>query len=325
MPSEQLGYRYSVVIPVFRNAETLPEVVARLVELSSNRQGAIEAVFVVDGSPDDSLEVLRSLLRRASLSAQVVSLSRNFGSFPAIRVGLTVARGQFIGVMAADLQEPFDLLGEFFERLETGTCDIVVGARVGRDDPAAASWAAGVYWRIYRKFVNREIPEGGVDVFGCTQEVARELSALREVHTSLVGLLYWVGFRREYVPYRRVARTAGESGWTFGRKFRYLLDSIYAFTDLPITVLQVVGVIGMGASLIVGLIVLVGWLIGAVRQPGYTPLMIVILASTSAVLLGLGIVGSYVWRAYENGKGRPVALVASHDYFGRDEQAGEKP
>jgi hypothetical protein len=117
------------------------------------------------------------------------------------------------------------------------------------------------------------------------------------------------------VPYHRAARVSGESGWTFGRKVRYLLDSIYAFTDLPITVLQVVGVLGMAASLAVGLLVLIGWLIGAVRQPGYTPLMIVILASTSAILLGLGIVGSYVWRAYENGKGRPVALVTSHDRF----------
>lgn len=319
------AFRYSVVIPVYRNAGSLPQVVARLMELASSRDGAIEAVFVVDGSPDDSLEVLKRQLALAPLSAQLVSLSRNFGSFSAIRTGLAIARGQFIGVMAADLQEPMDVLTSFFDLLERGECDIVLGERVGRTDPPFSNVTARAYWRAYRRFVNREIPEGGVDVFGCTREVAQELSAMREVHTSLIGLLYWVGFRRKYVQYRRVARTAGESAWTFRRKIRYLLDSIYAFTDLPITVLQMAGVIGTGASLLIGLIVLIGWLIGAVKQPGYAPLMIVILASTSAILLGLGIVGSYVWRAYENGKGRPVALIASHEYFENEGQSGDAP
>ncbi len=319
------AFRYSVVIPVYRNAESLPQVVARLMELASSRDAAMEAVFVVDGSPDDSLQVLKRQLALVPLSAQLVSLSRNFGSFSAIRTGLAVARGRLIGVMAADLQEPMEVLTAFFDLLEGGECDIVLGERVGRTDPAFSNLTARAYWRVYRRFVNREIPEGGVDVFGCTRAVAQELSDLREIHTSLVGLLYWVGFRRKYVQYQRVARTSGESGWTFGRKIRYLLDSIYAFTDLPITVLQMVGVIGMAVSLFVGLVVFGGWLVGAIKQPGYTPLMIVILASTSAILLGLGIVGSYVWRAYENGKGRPVALIASHDYFESERHPGEAP
>jgi len=318
-------FQYSIVIPVYRNAESLADLVTRLTVFASSRQGTMEAVFVVDGSPDDSLAALNRLLAGTQLSAQVVSLTRNFGSFPAIRIGLATARGRFIGVMAADLQEPIEVVASFFDQLEAGDCDIVLGERVGRADPQLSSLASRAYWGAYRRFVNREVPQGGVDVFGCTREVAAEISALREVHTSLIGLLYWVGFRRKYVRYERVARVKGESGWTFRAKLRYLLDSIYAFTDLPITVLQVVGALGMAGSFVLGLVVLVAWAIGAVKQPGYTPLIIAILASTSAILLGLGIVGSYVWRAYENGKGRPVALIASHEYREPEPPPGDAP
>jgi len=308
--------RYSVIVPVYRNRDSIPELIERLAALWRAREGCVEAVFVVDGSPDDSLGCLRAALAETPLPAQLVSLSRNFGSFSAIRAGLSLARGDYVGVMAADLQEPPEILQAFFDSLEAGECDIALGQRIGRADPAVSSLASRVYWGLYRRFVNPEIPRGGVDVFGCTAEIAARISSFTETHTSLIGLLYWIGYRRKYFPYARQARRHGKSGWTFGRKFRYLLDSIYAFTDLPIMALQAIGLIGVVGSTLVGLFVFIAWLLGNIREPGYTPLMIVLLASTSAILLALGVVGSYVARAYENSKGRPVSLVASHEFFG---------
>ena len=311
--------RYSVIVPVYRNSESIPQLMDRLVGLPHARTGMMEAVFVVDGSPDDSLAKLRSALAASPLPAQLVSLSRNFGSFSAIRAGLMVARGSYLGVMAADLQEPPEILESFFDSLEGGHCDIALGQRSGRRDPAVSSFSARIFWAMYRRFVNRDVPSGGVDIFGCTKDVAQLISTFRETHTSLVGLLYWVGFRRMYFPYERQARQHGKSGWTLSKKFRYLFDSIYAFTDLPILLLQVIGLFGVIGSTLLGLVVFLGWLTGQIRQPGYTPLMIVILASTSAILLGLGVVGSYVARAYENSKGRPVSVVASHEFFGQQD------
>lgn len=308
--------RYSVIVPVYRNRDSIPELIERLAALWRAREGCVEAVFVVDGSPDDSLGCLRAALAETPLPAQLVSLSRNFGSFSAIRAGLSLARGDYVGVMAADLQEPPEILQAFFDSLEAGECDIALGQRIGRADPAVSSLASRVYWGLYRRFVNPEIPRGGVDVFGCTAEIAARISSFTETHTSLIGLLYWIGYRRKYFPYARQARRHGKSSWTFGRKFRYLLDSIYAFTDLPIMALQAIGLIGVVGSTLVGLFVFIAWLLGNIREPGYTPLMIVLLASTSAILLALGVVGSYVARAYENSKGRPVSLVASHEFFG---------
>lgn len=308
--------RYSVVVPVYRNCDSIGELIGSLAEMNAARGHRLEAVFVVDGSPDNSAELLRVGLRQSSLSAQLVSLSRNFGSFSAIRVGLAVAAGEYVAVMAADLQEPPDVISAFFNSLEAGECDIAIGQRTGRDDPAMSSAAARLYWAAYRRVINPAIPAGGVDIFGCTREVARQIAAFREAQTSLVGLIYWAGYRRRTFSYHRRARAHGTSAWTMRGKIRYMSDSIYAFTDLPILLLQAIGLIGMIASTLLGIVIFLVWLAGGIPQPGYTPMMIAILASTSALLLGLGVVGSYVARAYENSKARPIALVAGHEVFG---------
>lgn len=307
--------RYSVVVPVYRNEESLERVIVVLSELASAFDGRLEAVFVVDGSPDGSIDVLRKTLPTSTLSAQVISLARNFGSFSAIRVGMAHAKGDYLAVMSADLQEPTSLIKEFLDRLADDSCDVVVGRRSARSDPTFASILSRGYWRLYRRFVNRGIPPGGVDVFGCSKAVARTICAIDETHTSLIGLLYWVGFRRLEVEYIRAPRHSGRSGWTFRRRARYLSDSVYAFTDLPIISLQVIGIVGVLTSLAVGLTVFIAWLAGSIDDAGYTPIMLVIVGSNSAVLLGLGVVGSYVWRGYENSKKRPLAIVMGREDF----------
>lgn len=308
---------YSVVIPVYGNELTLGTVISRLSEVAGRLDGPMEAVFVIDGSPDGSLLLLRRLLPEAKIPSQVVVHSRNFGSFPAIRTGLSVARGRYIGVMAADLQEPPELMEAFFERLRSGEVDVTVGRRESRADPALSSVASRTFWWLYRRTINRSIPRGGVDVFGCTREVATELLRLGESHSSLVGLLFWIGFRREEVPYQRVARGSGSSGWTLHKRVRYLLDSVFSFTDIPISLLSTVGLVGGLLTTVAAIVVFFGWATGRILNPGYTPLMLVMLFSTFTLLSGLGIVGSYVWRTFENSKGRPVSIpMTAEEYDG---------
>lgn len=309
--------RFSVVVPVYRNRDSLGELVRQLRGLRHAADGQLEVVFVVDGSPDDSSSVLRSQLEEGSLPAQLIELSRNFGSFAAIRVGIAAARGEFIAVMSADLQEPPALVDEFFLRLESRRCDVVVGRRSSRDDPASSQFSSRAFWWLYRRLVNRDLPPGGVDVFGCSRQVADKITELDEIHSSLVGMVYWLGFRREEVPYARAPRHSGESAWSLRKKVRYLFDSVYAFTDLPIVVLQILGLAGMAVSALLATFVFLAWLGGMISEPGYAPLMIAILASTSSLLLGLGVLGSYVWRAYQNGMNRPYAVVSRVDTYPR--------
>jgi glycosyltransferase involved in cell wall biosynthesis len=304
---------HSVVVPVYGNSGSVDQLIDSLVNLANSIDGTLEAVFVVDGSPDDSAAKLLARFPDDRLASQILQLSRNFGSFAAIRVGLEAARGRYVAVIAADLQEPPELLSNFFAKLESGSCDVVIGRRISRNDGAFSSFAANIFWRFYARMINRDIPRGGVDVFACSKTVANQLTQLSENNTSLIGLLFWVGFRRDFVDYARLARPNGKSGWTYKKKLKYLADSVFAFTDLPIVFLQIIGMLGIGISTLLGLVVLIGSISGSIATPGYPTLMIVILASTSAILLGLGVVGSYAWRAYENGKHRPNAIIMKHD------------
>lgn len=298
--------RNSLVVPVYGNRDTIPPLVDVVERIGAQVEGGLEAIFVVDGSPDDSHERLRQALADGALQARVVEHSRNFGSFAAIRTGMSLARGDFIAVMAADLQEPPELVIEFLNRLHGGEVDVVAGERASRNDRGDAF--SKLYWLLYRRFVMNEIPAGGADVFACTASVRDVVCSLEVVHTSLITQLFWVGFRRQLVPYDR-RESPSESGWTFRRKLRYLSDSVFAFTDLPVRMLWLVGLLGLAVGMILGASVLIARLAGAVSVPGYTPTIMVIVLFGSLNMIGLGIIGSYVWRAYDTVKGRPGAIV----------------
>lgn len=212
--------------------------------------------------------------------------------------------------MAADLQDPPELVLQFFQQLDEGTCDVVVGARTTRSDPLLSRAFAELFWWLYRRLVQPAIPPGGVDLFGCNKAFRDRLMTLDELNTSLVGLVYWLGYRRTTLPYERRRRPYGTSSWSFRRKLRYLSDSVFAFTDLPIRLLLALGGIGLGLSVILGVVVLLARLSGAIEVPGYTTTTLLIVFFGALNLTGLGIVGSYTWRAFENTKRRPGYVVA---------------
>jgi glycosyltransferase involved in cell wall biosynthesis len=304
---------FSVVIPVYRNAESLVELIGELSGLRARLHDALgvsmEAVFVVDGNPDGSYEVLLRHLPGAPFPSQLLLHSRNFGSFAAIRSGLGAASGEYRGVMAADLQEPASLQEEFLTRLMTGEYDIVVGSRTGRDDALFVRLASAVFWRLYRLLVSNAIPKGGVDVFACNRRFSEELLRLPEANSSMIGLIFWLGFRRSEVLYRRRARAHGRSAWSLGRKVTYLLDSVFSFTDLPVRLLILFGLLQVLVACVGGVVVTLAKIVGGIPVPGYAATMLVILFFGTLNSLGLGIIGSYVWRGFENTKRRPLAVV----------------
>lgn len=317
---------YSLIVPVYRNEETLEALLAALRGIAEELAGKLEVVFVVDGSPDRSYPILRERLPAAGFPAQLVSLSRNFGSFAAIRMGLEAAHGPYYAVMAADLQEPPELLVSFFRALESEPVDVTVGTRRTRDDPFLQRLAANLFWSAYRRFVQPEVPVGGVDIFGCTRQVRDALLRLRESNSTLIGLLFWLGFRRKSIEYDRRPRVAGRSAWTFRRKLRYLMDSCFSLTDLPVTIIMGIGLVGSAISLLLSAVVFFAWLAGLIQVPGYTPVILVMLNSFMATMLALGIMGGYVWRTFENTKGRPLYVPMMHERFGpgADEGGGRR-
>jgi glycosyltransferase involved in cell wall biosynthesis len=305
----------SLVIPVYKNEENLPRLFRELEQFAGRLPDELEIIFVVDGSPDASLRLLREQLSTWSLRTQLIELSRNFGSFAAIAAGLRAAGGDYLAVIAADLQEPPELVLEFHRLLRAGDADIVLGYRTGRADPFWSRWLSEIFWSLYRRFVVRDMPKGGIDVFGCTRAVRDHVLELKEINTNLIALLFWLGFRRAFIPYERRARLEGRSAWTVGRKVRYALDSIFNFTDLPIRALLLLGVIGTGFAVVAGVTVLVGWSLGHIPVLGYTPLMLLIAFFGGLTALGLGIVGQYLWLSLQNVRNRPIFIVKSAETF----------
>lgn len=301
----------SLVIPVYKNSANIPPLLAALTELDQRLQHQLEVVFVVDGSPDDSYLQLERALPQQGFQAKLGLLSRNFGSFSAVRAGLAVGSGEYFAVMAADLQEPPELVEQFLRSMTQGNAQVVVGRRASREDPFLSRFAAKTYWWLYRQLIQPQMPIGGVDVFGCTREVRDQILRLCEQNSSLVGLLYWVGFRREEVEYHRRAREIGKSAWTFKKKLRYLSDSIFSFTDLPIRLLTIIGLVGLLFTVAWGTLVLIGRAFGSIEVPGYATTVLLVMFFGALNCFGLGIVGGYVWRGFENSKARPNYILAS--------------
>ncbi|MFV0299847.1 MAG: glycosyltransferase family 2 protein [Paracoccus sp. (in: a-proteobacteria)] len=310
----------SLVIPVYKNEGNIPPLLEALqaLHLSMGEDG-FEVVFVVDGSPDRSFLVLRESLPHVSFAAQLLSLSRNFGAFAAIKAGLAAAKGDQIAVMAADLQEPPELVLQMYRGLSAGECDVAYGLRTGRDDPLASRLMSQAFWALYRRFVAADIPRGGVDVFAVSAAVRDQVLGLNERNSSLVALLFWVGFRRKGYPYQRRVREIGTSAWTFVKKWRYMQDSIFSFSDLPITFLLGLGFFGFLFSGGLALIVLIASLLGSIAVPGYAATILVILFLGMLQIFSLGILGVYLWRVFENTKGRPSFIVMSSEVFSSEQ------
>jgi polyisoprenyl-phosphate glycosyltransferase len=314
----------SLVIPVYKNETNLPRLLQEVGALSPKIPGGLEVVFVVDGSPDASFQYLSDRLPKWSLPSQLLDLSRNFGAFPAIAAGLAHGRGDFFAVMAADLQEPPELMVEFHRIMSTGEADIVLGDRTRRGDPWSSRASSQMFWGFFRRFVMPDLPAGGVDVFGCTREVRDRLVEFREINTSLVGLLLWLGFRRAVVPYERRARTSGRSGWTIRKKWRYALDSIFSFTDLPIRLLLVLGGGATVLAAVAALTILICWMLGLIPVLGYTPLMLAITGFGGLTAFGLGIVGQYLWLALQNTRNRPSYIVRTATTYNQQPTTGNR-
>ncbi len=301
---------FSLVIPIYRNEACLPDLLATLTELDKAMAGDLEAVLVIDGSPDRCFEILRDRLPKAPFRSQLVLLSRNFGAFAAVRAGLEAGRGELFAVMAADGQEPPELVLQFREQLLSGDVDVVVGCRTGRSDPLLSRLAAGAFWTLYRRFVQSSLPKMGIDVFAFTSQVRDHILAMKEGNSTLVGLVLWLGFRRTEIEYERRRRRHGKGAWSFRRKLRYLLDSAFAFSDLPIRLLSVIGAVGVLCSVMLGFAVLAARLSGAIQVPGYAATVTVVMFFGGLNSFGLGLLGEYLWRTFENTKARPNHVVA---------------
>jgi glycosyltransferase involved in cell wall biosynthesis len=307
---------FSLIVPIYNNAANIPELLDALEDMDAFLVDPLEVIFVIDGSRDNSSSMLEQNLPGKTYESRLVYHSRNYGAFSAVRTGLAYARGTYCAVMAADLQEPPELILEMFEQIQQSETDVVVAYRNNRDDPFFSRFFSACFWWLYRSFVIPDIPTGGIGTIACNQVFKQELLKLEEKGSSLIGLVYWLGFRRKEIPYDRKKRSRGKSGWSFSKKVNYFFDSLFSFSDLPIKVLITVGSIGFTLSSFMGLALFINKLFGSgAAVPGYIGTMVTILFFSCINIIGLGIIGAYVWRAFSNTQQRPSSIIMDEKHF----------
>ena len=300
--------KLSIVIPVYYNQDNLLPLYKDMKEkVLCKIDYDYELVFVNDGSKDKSLDVLHELANQDE-NIKVISLSRNFGSHAAILCGLSHSTGDCAVVKAADLQEPSELILEMLDSWKKGN-NVVLAVRSGRDESKSQSLFANLYYWLVRKTALPNMPKGGFDVYLLDRKVIEVLNRLDEKNSALTGQILWSGFKTDIVYYRRLAREIGESKWTLKKKIRLVMDTLFSFSTLPITVVLGIGTASFLGALAWAVVVLICKLVGLIQVSGWTTLFIFNLFSFSIIMLTLGVLGEYLWRTFDASRNRPPYII----------------
>lgn len=299
--------KISIVIPVYWNEDTIVLLYDDLKNKILEKLDDYEIVFVDDGSGDNSWEIMNKI-REQDANVQCVKLSRNFGEHSAILAGLSVCTGDCAVTKQADLQEDSEIILEMYESWKRGN-KVVLAVRKERDDSFLTKLFAGLYYKMVRKFVNKNMPAGGCDCYLLDRKVIETLLNLDEKNSSLTLQVLWVGYQSDKVYIHRKEREVGKGRWTFAKKFKLVLDSMISFSYVPIRMMWIVGILFFIFAVIMGVDVLFEWFTVGTPIAGWPSLMCVVLCASGLILLMLGLLGEYVWRTFDAARKRPPFII----------------
>lgn len=300
--------KISIIIPVYFNQDNLKILFEELKRsvLSSDKY-YFEIVMVDDGSNDDSYKIMRELKEKDD-RIKIIKLSRNFGSHSAILCGFNNCTGDCAIVKAADLQEPTQLILDMVSSWEEGN-NVVLAIRKDREEAKSQVVFSNFYYWLVRKFALKNMPKKGFDIYLIDRKVIEVLKAMDEPNSALTAQILWSGFKTSQVEYVRKAREIGKSKWTLKKKINLVKDTLFNFTNLPITIVLVVGTLSFVISIIWSFYVLLNKIFGNISVSGFTTLFIFNLASFGIIMMTLGILGEYLWRTFDASKKRPVYII----------------
>ena len=301
---------FSIVAPVYHNASSLPDLLREMQAVAArNPDDDFEFIFVDDGSRDDSFDVLENLAQSTS-GMRVIKLSRNFGSNSAIMAGLSQAKGDAAAVIAADLQDPPALIHDMLG-LWRGGHKVVIAARRKREDPFPASLLSDGFYRLFRRYALKTMPERGFDFFLIDRQVCALINGIQENNAYLMGLILWLGFDPYVLHYDRQARAEkyGQSMWSFTKKLKYFVDSFVAFSYFPIRLASGLGILFSLFGLVYAVWVIFARLALGVEAEGWASLMIVVLIAAGVQMMILGVIGEYLWRNLDETRRRPRFII----------------
>jgi glycosyltransferase involved in cell wall biosynthesis len=301
--------KLSIIVPVYFNEGSLPHLYDALTTLEKmllERQVELELILVDDGSKDGSYAALKAIQAKRP-ATRVIKLARNFGAYHAIKAGLGLVTGDCFTYLAADLQDPPELLIEMVDRWKNGS-KYVVCTRSDRHDPPTSKFFAKFYYKLLRTMVLKDYPAGGFDLALMDRVMLPYLlSSGRNINLALFA--YWLGFKPDFIPYERRERKHGKSRWTFSKKFTLFLDSLLGFSIIPIRTISFLGVVVSLLSFGYGVVVVINALMGKIPIKGFSATIALTSFLLGLVILMLGIIGEYVWRIHTEVNNRPEFVI----------------
>lgn len=300
----------SVVVPCFNEEESIPIFYAEMERVREVMGTEFEYIFINDGSSDNTLSVLRDL-NLVNPKAHYISFSRNFGKEAALYAGLQHAKGNYVTVMDVDLQDPPELLIEMKKRLdEVVELDCVGTRRVTREgEPPIRSFFARMFYKLINHISQVEMVDGARDFRLMRRPMVDAILELSEYNRFSKGIFAWVGFETQYLEYKNVERVAGKTSWNFWSLFKYSIEGIVNFSDAPLNIAFVGGLLSWFLAFIMVVFIVVRTLVFGDPTSGWPSLMTVILFLGGFQLLTIGILGKYIGKIFMETKKRPVYVI----------------
>lgn len=303
----------SIVVPCYNEQEALPyfyEEICRVAEEMKSSHGAdFEFIFVDDGSKDKTLSIAREL-HKQDARVRYISFSRNFGKEAGILAGLEAAKGDYVAMMDADLQDPPALLPQMLDALLEEDYDCAATRRTNRKgEPPIRSFFARMFYKIINRLSDADIVDGARDYRLMRRRMVDAILALPEYNRFSKGIFGWVGFKTKWLEYVNVERVAGETKWSFWKLFLYSLEGIVAFTTAPLALASLIGIIFCVLAFVMILFIIVRTLLFGDPTSGWPSLVCIIFLCSGVQLFCMGVLGQYLAKTYMEVKRRPVYIV----------------
>jgi glycosyltransferase involved in cell wall biosynthesis len=299
----------SILVFFFNEQSNLPLLRQRVTAVIGRSDFNAEVVLIDDGSVDSSGRLASDWVAEDSRICYL-RLSRNFGSHAAVAAGLQHCTGDCAVIMAADLQDPPEVIPQLVQQYEAGY-DVVWACRSERH---GESWftiaAANSYYRLMRWMGLPNMPPRGADFLLVSRKVIDAVNRYPEKHTSILAMILWMGFRQTFIHYVKQARHSGKSKWSLSKKIKLLIDSVVSFSYVPIRAVSLIGLLLASAGITFAFVLVILWFFDRVTSgTGYAALMSILLTGQGLILLTLGILGEYLWRTFDESRGRPRFII----------------
>ena len=303
--------KISLVIPCYNEEDSLKYLYKELERVAGEMPYFdFEYVFVDDGSKDKTLERLKELAAYDS-KVTYISFSRNFGKEAAMYAGLCNATGDYVAIMDADLQDPPSLLPEMVTYLESGEYDSVATRRVSRKgEPKIRSFFARRFYKLINRWSDADVADGARDFRLMTRDMVQAIVSMGERNRFSKGIFGWIGYRTKWVEYENEERVAGESKWSFWGLFKYSIDGIVNFTNAPLQIASVFGIVFTIIAFIAIIFIMIRKFIWGDPVSGWPSLVCIIVFLSGIQMFCIGIIGQYLSKTYVEVKERPHYIIS---------------